>query len=140
MILSSFHQVLRRHINVKHRKIKSFDCKHCSYTCTTKSALLTHRNEQHHSLLFFDNNGGEENNSELNSSTRSNNHSHFKCCFCSYQTASKKSFQEHFDEIHDGNRSQCLECEFKAPVSYFNYSIYIQYTTFLILKFIHICL
>ena len=40
----------------------------------------------------------------------------FKCCFCHYKTTSKKSFQEHFDVSHDGNRTQCLECDFKAPV------------------------
>ena len=97
------HSVLRRHINIKHRKIKTFECKECQFSTMTKSALTAHMSKEHNIIE-------DEDNSKISNSQ-------FKCCFCSYNTTSKKAFQEHFDDAHNGNRTQCLECDFKAPVS-----------------------
>lgn len=94
------HSVLRRHINIKHRKIKNFKCKHCSFEATTKSTLTAHQIREHN-----------EEKSAPHLAT-----AEFKCCFCDFKTTSKKFFQEHFDQDHEGNRTQCLECDFKAPV------------------------
>ena len=72
------HSVLRRHVNVKHRKIK------------IKSTLAKKS-------------GNED-------------AAYFTCCFCPFSTTSKKTFHDHFEQDHEGNRTQCLECDFKAPV------------------------
>lgn len=100
------HSVLRRHINVKHKKIRSFGCKHCPFTAMARSTLLSHINREH----------AQEPEQEPLEVVIKTDKNMFKCCFCTYKTTSKKSFQEHFDDAHDGNRTQCLECEFKAPV------------------------
>ena len=75
------HSVLRRHVNVKHRKIKSFGCKHCPFTAMAKPTLVAHINREHGL------NEDIANKSPLGSSIN------FKCCFCSFETTSKKSFQ-----------------------------------------------
>ena len=98
------HSVLRRHVNVKHRKVKSFGCQHCSFTAMTKPTLVAHINRQH------------SKDKVPIKSVEAGNAANFTCCFCSFITTSKKAFQDHFDEEHEGNRTQCLECDFKAPV------------------------
>jgi hypothetical protein len=79
------HSVLRRHINVKHRKIKSFGCKHCSYTAMSKSTLLVHISREHSSI--------EEASDFKSASAVNSGNIQFACCFCKYKTTSKKSFQ-----------------------------------------------
>ena len=116
------HSVLRRHINVKHRKIKSFECKVCPFTSMTKNALNSHLSKEHGTL---------EDDECLEPSAKVNN-STFKCCFCDFHTQSKKAFHDHFDDSHDGNRTKCLECDFIAPVMN-------EYNTF-VTKYQSICL
>ena len=96
------HSVLRRHINTKHRKIKSLSCRRSS----SKSILTSHISNEHSERELPDENAPNSTSSNVQ----------FKCCFCSYETTSKKAFHQHFDSDHDGNRTQCLECDFKAPV------------------------
>ena len=102
------HSVLRRHINVKHRKIKSHGCQHCSYTAMSKSTLLVHVSREHSSI--------EETSDFKSASAANSGNIQFACCFCKYKTTSKNEFKSHFDISHNGNRTQCLECDFKAPV------------------------
>lgn len=76
------HSVLRRHVNVKHRKIKSFSCNHCPFTAMAKTTLVAHVNREH---LF-----NEDITAKLPPLGPGTN---FKCCFCSFETTSKKLFQ-----------------------------------------------
>ena len=76
------HSVLRRHVNVRHRNMKTFGCKHCHFTAMSKTTLVSHIKREH----AFDQ-------EEEAKSSLAGAHSHFKCCFCDFYTPSKKAFQ-----------------------------------------------
>ncbi len=130
------HSVLRRHINIKHCNMKAFGCKHCDYTSMSKATLMSHivkkhkksskqtsvrrrktkRKRQYEDDDFIDDSYLDEDDEDADAMIPAKRPVKFKCCFCEFISHSKKSFQNHLDDIHEGNRTQCLECDFKAPI------------------------
>ncbi len=98
---------LNQHVNLEHEG--NFNqCTQCDFQTWAHSVLRRHINVKHRKIKT-----GSKNAKINPEESRSGS---FKCCFCDFVTTSKKSFGDHFDLEHEGNRSQCLQCDFKAPV------------------------